>query len=315
LYFHIFCEYDGSNCTTTEAILEQQVQQVNAAFLPLRIQFVYDYRFINDSHYRHWVDPVELKDAWALNPETQMNVYVSGALGGSFGTFPWDDVRLPLSNQGGVVLKEGHVFPEPFHDNALAHEIGHTLGLWHTHHGVEEVDSCGECYELADGTDADITGDLCSDTPAAPMTTLCGDPGGTDPCCGVPWGETDYHNYMSYSVVSGDSCWDHFTVQQWGRVHCWTDVVLGGWFSVALIGDANGSGGAAPIDIDDVVYLIAYIFSQGPAPIPHAIASGDANCDCIVDIDDAVYLISYIFSDGPPPCMTNQWEALCGPLE
>ncbi len=63
LYFHIFCEDDGSNCTTTEAILDQQVQRVNAAFLPLRIQFVYDYRFINGSHYRHWAEPNELKEA------------------------------------------------------------------------------------------------------------------------------------------------------------------------------------------------------------------------------------------------------------
>jgi hypothetical protein len=62
-------------------------------------------------------------------------------------------------------------------------------------------------------------------------------------------------------------------------------------------GDANGD---AAIDISDAVYLIAYIFSGGPAPNP--LLAGDANCDSTVDISDAVYLIAYIFSGGPEPC-------------
>jgi len=61
-------------------------------------------------------------------------------------------------------------------------------------------------------------------------------------------------------------------------------------------GDADGSGA---VDIDDVVYLIAYIFSGGPAPDP--IGSGDPDCSGATDIDDVVYLIAYIFSGGPPP--------------
>jgi hypothetical protein len=62
-------------------------------------------------------------------------------------------------------------------------------------------------------------------------------------------------------------------------------------------GDANGSG---DIDIDDVVYLIAYIFSGGPPPDP--LEAGDADCSGDIDIDDVVYLIAYIFSGGPAPC-------------
>ncbi len=68
-----------------------------------------------------------------------------------------------------------------------------------------------------------------------------------------------------------------------------------------LCGDATGSG---TIDIDDVVFLIAYIFSGGPAPVP--VAAGDADCsDGSVDIDDVVYLINYIFSGGSEPCDTD----------
>jgi hypothetical protein len=62
-------------------------------------------------------------------------------------------------------------------------------------------------------------------------------------------------------------------------------------------GDADGSGG---VDIDDVVFLIAYIFSGGPEPFPYE--NGDADCSGGIDIDDVVYLIAYIFAGGNAPC-------------
>jgi len=65
-------------------------------------------------------------------------------------------------------------------------------------------------------------------------------------------------------------------------------------------GDANGS---AFVDIDDVSFLISYIFEGGPAPQP--LESGDADCSGFVDIDDVVYVIAYIFEGGPPPGDTD----------
>ena len=62
-------------------------------------------------------------------------------------------------------------------------------------------------------------------------------------------------------------------------------------------GDVTGD---LSIDIDDVVFLINFIFSGGPAPEP--VDLGDVNCSGGVDIDDVVYLISYIFAGGPEPC-------------
>jgi parallel beta-helix repeat protein len=67
-----------------------------------------------------------------------------------------------------------------------------------------------------------------------------------------------------------------------------------------LCGDADGS---VNVDIDDVVYLIAYIFSQGPAPDP--LESGDTDCSGGIDIDDVVYVIMYIFLGGYAPCDTD----------
>jgi hypothetical protein len=67
-------------------------------------------------------------------------------------------------------------------------------------------------------------------------------------------------------------------------------------------GDADCSGGEHPIDIDDVVYLVEYIFLEGPEPCPRRWV-GDVDCTHgDVDIDDVVYLIAWIFSGGPEPC-------------
>jgi len=62
-------------------------------------------------------------------------------------------------------------------------------------------------------------------------------------------------------------------------------------------GDANDD---TTVSIIDVVYLINYLFKNGPPPLP--LLNGDANCDCSIDIRDAVYLMNYIFRGGPPPC-------------
>jgi len=61
-------------------------------------------------------------------------------------------------------------------------------------------------------------------------------------------------------------------------------------------GDVNMDG---EIDVGDVIYLVNYLFEEGPEPVPWE--SGDVNCDGVVDIADVVYLINYLFIDGPPP--------------
>ncbi len=64
-----------------------------------------------------------------------------------------------------------------------------------------------------------------------------------------------------------------------------------------MLGDANGTG---VIDIDDVVYLLEYMFMDGPAPVPDTVV-GDVNLSGYIDIDDVVYLLEYMFMGGPPP--------------
>jgi len=64
-------------------------------------------------------------------------------------------------------------------------------------------------------------------------------------------------------------------------------------------GDVNADG---IVNVNDVVYLINYLFVPGsPPPVP--LEAGDANCDGVANVNDVVYLINYLFVPGsPPPC-------------
>ncbi|MFH1360984.1 MAG: PKD domain-containing protein [Candidatus Omnitrophota bacterium] len=72
-----------------------------------------------------------------------------------------------------------------------------------------------------------------------------------------------------------------------------------------ICGDANGDGF---VDIDDAVYLIDYIFTGGPAPVPLEVGDVDGNGS--VDIDDVMYLVNYIFSSGQGPVCGDSGSAM-----
>lgn len=61
-------------------------------------------------------------------------------------------------------------------------------------------------------------------------------------------------------------------------------------------GDANHD---QLIDLGDMLYLISYLFKNGPSPIPFF--SGDASSDTVVDFTDVLYLINYLYRGGPSP--------------
>ncbi len=134
-------------------------------------------------------------------------------------------------------------------------------------------------------------------------------------------GNTDWGVRSSVSHWNANAVWFENQEEQWYELYAPPDftqplsmsfVVNDGTTGeyVVELGDSDASGS---IDIDDAVWLIAYVFSGGPTPMPYPTASGDANCDCAVDIDDIVYLIAYILAAGPPPCSGEEWISICGP--
>jgi hypothetical protein len=84
----------------------------------------------------------------------------------------------------------------------------------------------------------------------------------------------------------------------WGHYNAYTNngmdfiqpTTLSGWiFTDVLPGDANSDG---VTDIEDIVYLIKYLFTHGIPPNP--LSLGDFNQDGKVNIADVVALINYV---------------------
>jgi hypothetical protein len=246
LFFHLFAQSDGSNPVATGADVEAQMLQLNADYLPARIQFLYDWRYVHDSLYREMraSEQEPMRELYALSPDDQLNVYVVQVQAGfaGQGTFPWD--AAALGRNGGIVM-DADAFGA--NHKTLTHEVGHNLGLWHTHHGVTEVPQCSACYERANGFDANRTGDFCADTAPTPVNFYCGPPGGSDGCSLQSWGETDPQNYMGYA---SDSCWTEFSPQQMGRMHCWMEW-LSNWVTEA--GDGRIELDQDSYNCDDIV--------------------------------------------------------------
>ena len=95
-------------------------------------------------------------------------------------------------------------FGRPGKLKALVHEFGHSLGLWHVHHGISEMkcdDACAELYPSM------VLGDLCSDTNPTPRNRQCIDPLPSpllkyEDTCGIyNFQNTPFNNYMSYAGI------------------------------------------------------------------------------------------------------------------
>ncbi len=66
--------------------------------------------------------------------------------------------------------------------------------------------------------------------------------------------------------------------------------------TTTIPGDVTGD---EQVDVADALFLINYLFGDGPPPTP--LETGDVNCDGSVNIADPLYLINYLFVEGAPP--------------
>lgn len=144
------------------------------------------------------------------NSDQAINIYLPQSITcigcGAWAYFPWMD-------------NHAYVIPIKRYDSELhVHEMGHVLGLFHTH-------SPGE---LVDRSNCKVAGDLCCDTPAEPEL------GGhnVDDDCVYFGSEVDKNglsydplvgNYMSYASF----CYDFFTEDQIERMSFFVERYLG----------------------------------------------------------------------------------------
>jgi lysophospholipase L1-like esterase len=68
-------------------------------------------------------------------------------------------------------------------------------------------------------------------------------------------------------------------------------------YCAVTCGDVDGSGN---VNVSDQVFLISYVFGDGPAPLQ--LETGDVDCNGTVNVSDIVYLIEFVFGDGNGPC-------------
>lgn len=226
----------GAGSNINQARIDQLMTELNSDFNSFRIQFCSDPATFttDDTHYSLNVgsEDASLKNTHGTTPTDHINCYVVGNItnpsAGGYARFPYDPFG-GTNIRGGVVLARGNMF---LGTHTLAHEIGHTFGLYHTFRGVDEVPACTNCYEGRDlpsgaSSTGNTEGDLCDDTNPHPTNSnICGD-NGTDGCApNLPWLNSPVNNHMSYSF-----CTTQFTPQQAGRMHCMMDTYLQSWIN------------------------------------------------------------------------------------
>jgi hypothetical protein len=80
----------------------------------------------------------------------------------------------------------------------------------------------------------------------------------------------------------------------------------GYWICVAgagpdyVCGDADANG---VVNVSDIVWMINFVFGDGPEPSP--LQAGDVDCNGSVNVSDVVFLINFVFGTGYDPCDTD----------
>ena len=136
------------------------ISSLNNAYLNSNIQFFLvgsDY-VDNDYYYQNIIK----KESQLFNVNSQpdaINIYVLGTT--TICSYAGIAQNIPAT----AYIVHGLYF----NTTSLPHEMGHCLGLYHTHHGtVNEGGDINQCAELVNGSNSATCGDYISDTPADP---------------------------------------------------------------------------------------------------------------------------------------------------
>ena len=180
VYPHVIRQIDGSGGQTDEAV-RKAFERLNADFNPHNIFFVRPCEVID----------IPVSNEAYFNFNIYCNLWQNPAFQHADGIDLFFGPEEITNNAGGLAMDipskalwVGGTWPlgtgapwNVIESPILSHEMGHCLGLWHTHHGtITEVllDCSGniteieQCCELVNGSNSNTCGDYVQDTPADP---------------------------------------------------------------------------------------------------------------------------------------------------
>ncbi len=192
------------------ALLEKVLEDLNQRFAPGNIEFFYcgEPAFVDVSVFYDFDRSLYADSLATYNVPGAINIYFINKILNDdtficgYASFPWLDQEY-------VVVKNSCAL----NTSTVAHEIGHYLGLYHTHSTVNG-------FELADGSNCRFSGDEVCDTPADPrlgshnVSTDC-DYTGRERDLNNDRYDPDPSNVMSYSRKA---CRDFFSEGQFTRM-------------------------------------------------------------------------------------------------
>ena len=206
VFVHIVRSSDGTGLSSS--IVSSMITKLNADYASAQIKFQSaGFDFIDNDAFYDELAKSEYPSLFSTNRQTNaINIYVLGA----------STVTGVVGHAENIPSTALWIRGDFCQTPVLTHEMGHCLGLYHTHHGtVYEEGDPGQCEELVDGSNGEYCGDYIADTPA--------DPNWWNGCNYDGRNLTQYNpdptNYMSYAGAdNGFICWTNFTPGQKQRM-------------------------------------------------------------------------------------------------
>lgn len=158
IYTHIIRSSSGVGLEKTEIsskileTLNDYYSETNLSFTLMGSEYIDsdEYNLINESN---------AKLVFNLNSHSNaIDIYIFSS-GENLGSLKGLAQNIPAT---ACLIKNGNYA----NSSTLIHEVGHCLGLYHTHHGTSANE--GGVAELVDGSNSAIAGDYITDTPADP---------------------------------------------------------------------------------------------------------------------------------------------------